>query len=365
MKYRIEHPSSFVAKSISDDLRNTALEAEQLKRLHANQLAAIFQQNWFNMYVPQKYGGLELSLPEILRIEEGLSWSDGSTAWVVTLCSGAAWFTGFLDPHLAKEIFKNDRICFAGSGAPTGVANKTGNGYKIEGYWKYATGSRHATVFTVNCHVKENDSPLFHPDGTPVICAFLLKKNEVIVHDTWSCMGMIATGSHAIEIKQAHIPLNRCFIIDPDHAVIDHPLYRFPFLQLAETTLAVNLSGMACRFLDLCSDIFSSDVMNNLQTSALLQKLAEKQSVLEAYRNKFYRHTDLAWKSLMADTNIPEPMLADISKASHALAHRSRELVDDLYPYCGLAAANVLNEINRVWRNLHTASQHSLFKRKV
>ena len=28
-------------------------------------------------------------------------------------------------------------------------------------------------------------------------------------------------------------------------------------------------------------------------------------------------------------------------------------------PQCGMAAALSGNEINRVWRNLHTASQHS------
>ena len=75
------------------------------------------------MYVPKAYGGLGLSLPEILRIEEGLSWADGSTAWVVTLCSGAAWFIGFLNIDLGKNISENDQGCFAGSGAVTGVAD--------------------------------------------------------------------------------------------------------------------------------------------------------------------------------------------------------------------------------------------------
>ena len=129
-----------------------------------------------------------LSLPEILRIEEGLSWTDGSTAWVVTLCSGAAWFIGFhTDP--GKSIFKNDRVCFAGSGAVTGIANKISGGYKIQGSWKYATGSLFATVFTVNCQLKENGVILHHQDGKPVVQSFLLKKDEVIVHKTWSSMG--------------------------------------------------------------------------------------------------------------------------------------------------------------------------------
>lgn len=365
MKNKTEHPSSFIAQSATDEIRRWAFDAEEMKSLHDKQLTVILRHNWLNMYVPQNFGGLELTLPEILRIEECLAWADGSTAWVVTLCSGAAWFAGFLDPELTKEIFTGDLTCFAGSGAATGIANKTDDGYEINGYWKYATGSQHATVFTANCHVKENGIQLYNADGTPVVHAFLLKRDEVIIHNTWNCMGMIATGSHAFEITQAHIPCNRRFIIDPAHATIEHPLYKYPFLQLAETTLAVNLSGMACRFLDLCAEIFLFEVINDIQTAALPKMLEEKRTLLNAYRYEFYRHTDKAWDSLTTKSFIPQPILADVSKASHILAHRSRELVDALYPHCGLAAADTKNEINRVWRNLHTASQHSLFKIKV
>jgi hypothetical protein len=38
----------------------------------------------------------------------------------------------------------------------------------------------------------------------------------------------------------------------------------------------------------------------------------------------------------------------------------SRHAVDTLYPYCGLVAASADSDINRVWRDFHTASQHAL-----
>src|SRR5687767_13594260 len=153
-------------------------------------------------------------------------------------------FNRFPENNLTKSIFLNDRVLFAGSGAVTGVANKTKSGYEIEGNWKYATGSLFATVFTVNCQIKENGVLLFHSDGTPVVQSFLLTKDEVIVYTTWSSMGMIATGSHSIEIKNAIVPFDRTFIIKPEHATLKGPIFQYPFLQLAETTLAVNLSGM-------------------------------------------------------------------------------------------------------------------------
>jgi indole-3-acetate monooxygenase len=359
----IKGPAEFISTRDSNKIRRVALGAEQSGMLHSDQLESIYKKKWLNLYVPKEYGGLELSLPEILRMQEGLSYADGSVGWVVTLCSGAAWFIGFLDTQLASELFKNPNVCFAGSGAVTGIANRKGEKYEINGYWKYATGSLYATAFTVNCLVEDEGKPLFNHEGNPLVNSFLLMPNEVTVQKTWKSMGMIATGSHALEVKQMHIPLNRAFSIDPNHTKLGHLIFKFPFLQLAETTLAINLSGMAYRFLDLCKELFFAKENKSDQGLGLLQKLADSQWRFDSFRQTFYARTDEAWENLESEKIIPESVLSEVSKASLALVHRSRELVNELYPYCGLTAADTHQEINRVWRNLHTAGQHSLFNR--
>ncbi len=65
----VDHPSKFVASEYIDRIRNTASAAEHLQRLHPDQLSTLIEQNWLNMFVPKEYGGLELSLPEGVRIE--------------------------------------------------------------------------------------------------------------------------------------------------------------------------------------------------------------------------------------------------------------------------------------------------------
>ena len=71
-------------------------------------------------------------------------------------------------------------------------------------------------------------------------------------------MGMIATASHSFEVNDVYVNTNRCFMIDPDLAILPDIVYQYPFLQLAETTLAVNISGMTMRFLDLCDDVMEN-----------------------------------------------------------------------------------------------------------
>lgn len=357
----IKHPSAWIDRNLADKIRQNALEAEALKQLHPDQLKIIYQQHWLKMFVPKELGGLELSIPEVLKTEEALAWTDGSTAWVVTLCAGAAWFVGFLDPILSMEIFANKNALFAGSGASTGTAELTNMGYLLNGNWKYASGSLHATVFTANCVIQKNGKPVLDESGNPMIRAFVMKQNEVILRKTWNSMGMIATGSHSFEVKNLKVSENRCFQIDPNKAVINKPIFRYPFLQLAETTLAVNLSGLAMRFIELAEELVAQKTHSNKTRSMKILKQAK--SKLNDCRSQFYKAVDASWKNCTSKKSIPKTELRKVSKTSHELAKQSRKLVDQLYPLCGLTAADLSQEINRVWRNLHTASQHSLFNR--
>lgn len=293
-------------------VRGDALEAERSGRLTDKQLGVIRSNKWFKLFVPKYYNGLGLSLPEALQLEEGLAWIDGSVAWVVTLCAGAGWFVGFADQDFVKTLISDDNFCVAGSGA-VGTADKVPNGFRINGSWKYASGSLHATAFTVNCAIS----------GTDEIRSFFLLPNEVTVKPTWNAMGMVATGSNSFEVKDQFVGMDRQFIIRPDHAVLKDNIYQYPFLEFAETTLAANISGMALRFVEL----------SEIGTTALDQ-----------YRKKFFNHPD--------------------SPGSHDLVKASRDIVNDLYSRCGLSATNKDSEINRVWRNFHTAAQHSLFQPK-
>jgi alkylation response protein AidB-like acyl-CoA dehydrogenase len=54
---------------LTDILRQYSKDAEAQGRLHPAQLEIIRSQRWFHLFVPERYGGLELTLPEIVRLE--------------------------------------------------------------------------------------------------------------------------------------------------------------------------------------------------------------------------------------------------------------------------------------------------------
>ena len=356
-----------ISKSLQEKIVQLSPQSETLGQLHPDLLEIIYQQQWFKLFVPEIYGGPGKKLPEILRLEEALAYCDGSLAWTVTLCSGAAWFAGFLDPSLAREVFADRTVCFAGSGAVGGTAKKssTGSGYIINGHWKYASGALHATVFTANCILQDElGNNILSEKGEPSVKSFILKKDEVNILPGWSYFGLVATGSHAFDVNMVEVPLNRSFEINQSiHDDLGEG-FNYPFMQLAETTLAVNSSGMARRFVDLVKDCFFNRSgfkrYTPEQVAFFENEWTSCSHTLNAVREEFYQVFDLSWQQLITTQKISEGTLVEVSRLSRELAHQSRIVVDTLYPYAGLEAAKKETELNRVWRDLHTASQHAL-----
>src|SRR5690554_2260480 len=142
-------------------LYKEALVAEKLGKLTDKQLDVIYQNRWFHLLVPQSLGGAEMPLPEFAAMMEMLAAIDGSFAWNVNLGAGANMFAGFMEQTPASEIFKSERTCVAGSGAATGTAKIKDDGYIINGYWKYASGSAHANFFSLNAQLVDSETDEF------------------------------------------------------------------------------------------------------------------------------------------------------------------------------------------------------------
>ena len=354
------HPSTFITAEHAATFRQYAHAAEELGQLHPGQLALVNQLQWFKLLVPRAYGGLETSLPDLVRLQEAISWTDGSTGWVVTLCAGAGWFGGFINPTIAQQIFNQPGVCLAGSGAVSGEAEVTDGGYRLNGTWNYASGAYHATHFTANCLIKKNGETVLGDDNTPLVLPFIVDKKDVTLLPTWKYMGMVATGSNSFKMEDVKVSADRSFHIDGRYAEVENKFYQYPFLQLAEATLAVNISGMAMHFIDLCADVFRERMtkprLTDNHKTQLQQILKDTADSLQPTRNSFFTAVDASWD------NRGETELKAVSKISRVLAKQAREAVDLLYPYCGLIAAAPDTELNRVWRDLHTASVHALLK---
>lgn len=348
-----------------DEIRKETTAAEKAGSLTPAQLDIIYQQNWFNIFVPRHLGGLELPLPKAVRLLESLAWSNGSFGWVVTLCSGANWFVGLLEEATRKQFFSDPKVCFAGSGATTGIAEMVDGGFIIDGKWRYATGAKHATAFTANCVIRKNGNVLKDNDGTETIRSFIFDRNEVKIVDDWNGVGMNATSSSSFEVAQLFVASDRSFCIEPSHAILPGSIYRFPFLQFAEATLAANFSGMSLHFANECRVLYEERIIRRgysaVKAGEMLEVLGRMSSILDGKRKFFHETVDRVWEKGVARGSWNNADLEELSIVSKALVKMAVKSVDELYPYTGMTGANISTVVNRIWRDIHTASQHQLF----
>jgi len=349
--------------SAAQTILKYAAASEESGRLHPQIISLIEQERWFKLYLPKEFGGIDIELPSILRLLESIAMTDGSTGWTVTLCSGASWFAGFLEENLRNHIFHSANTCVTGSGAVGGTAVLVPEGYLISGSWKYSSGAMHATHFTANCYIKNSDgSAVRDEQGEEIVRSFIFDRAEVNTTPTWSYMGMVATGSHGFEVNNLIVPANRSFQINSDLKMQTNA-GNYPFLQLAETTLAVNFSGMALHFLEVAElHVLNSNNLKRFSehhAAIIKETFANQKQLLVDARNKFFQIADKSWSDLQNNT-LEESVLNEVSLVSRTLAHVSRRVTDNLYPYCGLDAAKKTTLLNRIWRDMHTASQHSL-----
>ena len=123
-----------------------------------------------------------------------------------------------------------------------------------------------------------------------------------------------------------------------------------------------NSSGMALHFFDCFEELFDRRLARGhlppAARSQIKTLLGQGQQDLLRARSAFYSALDTSWSAL--ETGNGGASFDAVRQASHSLARAARQWVDQLYPFAGLEAARADSEINRVWRDLHTASQHPL-----
>lgn len=355
----LQHPSFYLQEQQTETIRQYAQAAEAAGRLTPEQLGIAYSNNWFNLFVPVRFGGMGLFLPDALKLEEAIAWIDGSMGWTVTLCGGANWFIGFLPAETREKVFSNKQVCLAGSGKATGVATIVADGYEVYGTWKFATGSPIATAFTANCYIERDGRIEMDTAGNPVIKSFVFLPQEVQVLKSWHAIGMVATASHGFSIHALWVPESRCFSINSARPELTEPVFQYPFQQFAETTLTANLSGMAIRFLELGAALIDQDShaieLHGLHLARFRQ---QREAFFQAVEESWFHSLESQHSRL---TQTQEAFMA-VSKAAGLLFEKTMEAVDSCYLLFGLGAADPLTEINRVWRNIHTASQHQLFR---
>ncbi|KYG75523.1 acyl-CoA dehydrogenase [Roseivirga echinicomitans] len=307
----------------------------------------IAKENLWNIWVPKAFGGREMALTEGLEQLQSLARIDGSLGWTVTLCSGANFFIGNLQPEVAKELFAQAAI-FGGSGGMFGSAEKEENKYRLNGTWRYATGAPYLTHFTLNAKIVENGVEQVSEDGSPKFLSFVIPASEVHIINDWNTMGLKASATYSFEVKDVVVGEEYSFVYNQFH--LPQPIFKTHFSVFADLTLWVNYAGMAEHFL------VEAQVKDEAQ-------LIELKSVIDAANQQVYAFAQQV-ENLTAQCNeFTEAFIQEVHQTASMSVKALSAAVIGLQPYLGVNASRENAVLNQIFRDYFTATQHHIFTR--
>lgn len=361
----MRHPKDLIENSIVKEIRRYTFRSEMQGSLPEPVLDIIYQQKWLQILMPAYCGGGEYTLPAAVRLFEALAWADANVGWCVNLGAGANMFAGYFDAQTAKAIFRNGKTWCAGSGACTGTAIRTGKGYLLSGRWKYASGANHATHFTANAFILDENSNEIIENGHKVFRSFIVPAEHVTNYNNWEAIGLKATSSNDFEVKEVFVPQYHTFSLLQPSEFASSPLYRFPFRQLAIVNMSSMIMGMAIHFIDLYLEL--AQTKKPLHSDLLLKDnsiaLSISDNTIESfYKARFdlYQQLDTVWQAYADNLQVHDKILMDLDKLAHIVATASRKVFYGLYPLFGMSIVHPQSPANKVWRDAATASQHYL-----
>ena len=195
------------AKALAPLIKEYQEEMESLRRLSDPVVQELANAGIFQAYYPRSIGGLEVSPLTLMEAIEEISRVDGSTGWCAMITGDSGILGGRLKKDVAIELFgQPPDVRIAGSLIPLGEARITDGGFRISGYFTFASGIDYANCLVCNSKVFDDDGPKFTPQGDPETVVAFVPVDQADVRDTWSVAGMCATGSHDFVVDDVFVP---------------------------------------------------------------------------------------------------------------------------------------------------------------
>lgn len=350
-------------EELGPTLRRHAAEADRLARLPDAVVRALLGAGLFRLWIPRSCGGFELDLPETLRVYEAAARVDGSVGWAVMIGSGGGLFAAYLSSGAASELYSPRNALIAGSGAPSGNAERVEGGYRASGRWRYASGAHYATTFTANCVVTSEGQPVLDSNGAPLIRAMAFEPSQVKILETWDTTGMRGTGSHDFEVTDAFVPESHTFSVFTDAPREAGALYTLPFTVLTELPVAAVGLGIAHHALEAFAALAPRKKSARTDTalsddSTVTAQYAESHARWRFARARVYELASEAWEVALSGRALNATELAEITSGCALCLSELRAAIAPLAAVSGMSSIQRGEDFARAWQDLQTLGAH-------
>ena len=291
------------ARALAPLIAREADEIERTRRLTPPVVSALIENGLYRALLPKSAGGAEAPLEVFMQMLEEVAKADASTAWCLGQCSVCAMTAAYLDPDTAREVFGAPTDILAW-GAIAGEVQVVPGGYRADGRWDFASGSRQANWLGAHVQVVEADGTRRRKrDGTPEIRTILFPIASATMYDVWDVIGLRGTGTDSYSVDNLFIPERFAALRDDPAAVREKgPLYQLTTHIVFAMGFAAVALGVARATLDAAIDLArgkaSFGIKAMRENNAVQGALGRVEGDLRAARAYLYATAAEVWHDL-------------------------------------------------------------------
>lgn len=345
-----------------------AEEAERDRRIPAASMAALARAGLLRLAVPERFGGAEASVSTLLETTVTVAEADGATGWVLSLTGVCDWLVGLYPERAQREVFGEEPdalVC--GVIAPTASARRVPGGQRVSGRWSWASGSLHATWAALGV-------PVVDEAGMQVDQGLaLVPVAELGLEDTWFVAGMRGTGSNTLTAADVFVPDHRILsvsrAIKGEYSTEHHTeiLYRAAFVPMLAVVLAAPCLGIARAALAAVLDSLAAGkgisytfYEHAVDSGSTQSAVAEAASRIDSAALHLARAAADIDAAAADGVHMDAVRRARVRMDTGAVAQYCREAVDLLMSVQGAGAFAESSPLQRMWRDLNTATRHAI-----
>ena len=380
---RIDHPkiasrSELVerARALVPALRSRTAETDELARLPDATVADLERARFFDMMVPEMYGGLQSDPRTYMDVVSELGRGDVSTAWALSLISICNWMAAAMYPkRVTDQVFAKPNTRVAGVLAPRTMTAGRGDGGTLveEGFWMWNSGCYHAQWDLLGV-------PIFNDAGEQVDLGLaIVPMEQVEIVGDWDTIAIRGSGSSSVRAKNLFIPDERIVSVTKALAgeyaathLAEIPLYRLAYMPWLAVILCFPELGAGRAALDIFAEQLpkrgiiytwytkqAEAPVTHLQVGEATSKVDAARTVVGAIVDELQASAEAQLAGTGAYMDMPNRarVRRDVGFAGQLVW----EAVDQIASAAGGSLAGRLHPLNRVWRDARTAIMHGIF----
>jgi resorcinol 4-hydroxylase (FADH2) len=353
------------ARAMAPVLRERAAAAERLRRIPDETDAEFRAAGFYRVLQPARYGGFECRYGLHTMLAAEAARGCASSGWALSITACHSWIFGMFPRQAQDEFWGLDSSrTVASSFLPVGpsVVPEAG-GIRLKGRWRFSSNVDHCQAAVVTAMVPG-------AEGAPPRQHFVLvNRDQYEIEDTWNVVGLAATGSNDIVVKDAFVPAHRMLDVmstreggTPGAAANPHYLFSLPLFAPFAHSLVGPAIGAALGALDqIIESLVGKTSVANVRLAeqqTIQTRVAEAAAEIEAARALLQadraRINDMGRLRLLPDAEMRVRWRLDVGYAAKLCV----QALERLLPIVGGRGLELSDPFQRAWRDAHAVAQH-------